>query len=81
MADLARLLATCRDDTVRDGKRAVRLAEKANDLTGGKDASILDALAAAQAEIGDFDRAIDYQKKALSDPAFAKENGDKAASA
>ncbi len=78
MADLARLLATCPDEKVRDGKRAVELATKASELTGGTDASVLDALAAASAETGDFDRAVEYQKKALADPAFEKDAGAKA---
>jgi alkaline phosphatase D len=78
MADLARLLATCTDGEVRDGKRAVELAAKANELTGGKDGSVLDALAAAHAEVGDFDRAVEYQKKALADPAFEKASGKSA---
>lgn len=75
MADLARLLASCSDETVRDGKRAVELATKANALTGGKDASVLDALAAASAETGNFEKAVEYQKRALADPAFEKESG------
>jgi DNA-binding beta-propeller fold protein YncE len=75
MADLARLLATCPDEAVRDGKRAVELAAKANELTGGRDAAVLDALAAAHAEAGDFDRAVAYQKKALADPAFEAASG------
>lgn len=77
-ADLARLLATCRDDSLRDGKRAVELAAKADELTGGKDPSVLDALAAAYAETGDFVRAVEFQKKALADPAFEKAAGEKA---
>jgi hypothetical protein len=78
MADLARLLATCSDDRVRDGKRAVELATKANELTAGKDASVLDAMAAAHAETGDFEKAVEYQKKALADKAFEKDSGEKA---
>lgn len=78
MADLARLLATCSDDKLRDGKRAVELAAKANALTGGKDPSVLDALAAAHAETGEFARAVEFQRKALTDPAFEKEQGAKA---
>ena len=73
MADLARLLATCAADDLRDGKKAIGLASKANELTGGKDASALDALAAASAEMGNFEKAVKYQKKALADPAFAKD--------
>lgn len=78
MADLARLLASCSDEKVRDGKRAVELARKANELTGGKDASVLDALAAASAEAGDFVKAVAYQKQALADQGFEKATGAKA---
>jgi len=78
MADLARLLATCSDDKLRDGKRAVELAAKANDLSGGKDPAVLDALAAAHAESGDFAQAVEYQKKALAAPEFDKDQGTKA---
>jgi len=74
MADLSRLLATCSDDKVRD----VELATKANELTAGKDPSVLDAMAAAHAETGDFDKAVEYQKKALADKAFGKDSGEKA---
>jgi alkaline phosphatase D len=77
MADLARLLATCEDDKLRDGKRAVELAAKANELTGGRDPSALDALAAAHAETGDFDKAVEFQKKALADKTFEKDYGAK----
>jgi protein gp37 len=50
MSDLARLLATCSDDKLRDSKRAMKLAAKASELIGGKDPVVLDALAAAYAE-------------------------------
>src|SRR5262249_35111461 len=56
----------------------LELATKANELTGGKDASVLDALAAAHAEVGDFDKAVEFQKKALADKAFEKDFGEKA---
>lgn len=49
---LARLLATSTAPTVRDPQEAVRLAERAVDLTGGKDPKALDALKAARAAAG-----------------------------
>jgi serine/threonine-protein kinase len=65
---LARLLATCPDCQIRDGKRAVEYATTACDLTHWKTSSYLEALAAAYAEIGDFKEAILYQVRALELP-------------
>ncbi len=47
---LAWLLATCWDDTVRDGKRAVTIATTACELSDWKEAYHLEPLAAAHAE-------------------------------
>jgi tetratricopeptide (TPR) repeat protein len=46
------------DAKSRDGKRAVESATKACELSNWKDVDALDALAAAYAEIGDFDAAV-----------------------
>jgi Flp pilus assembly protein TadD len=46
---LAWSLATAPDPALRDADEAVRLAERAADLTGGRDRTALDALAAARA--------------------------------
>lgn len=56
--DLAWLLATCPDSVVRDGRRAVRLAERARELRTEADANVLDTLAAALAEEGRFAEAV-----------------------
>lgn len=55
--NLALLLATHRDDQIRDGQEAVRCATRACELTDQKNALCLTALAAGYAEIGDFERA------------------------
>ena len=52
--NLAWLLATCNDATIRDGARAVQLAEHACVLTDHKQGFLLGTLAAAYAEAGRF---------------------------
>ena len=63
--DLAWLLATWPDEAVRDGPRAVRLAERAAALTGRKKPMTLDTLATAYAEVGRFDEAVRTAEQAV----------------
>ncbi len=62
---LAWTLATSPDDAVRDGAVAVQIAHHACQLTRFEDARCLDALAAAYAEQGRFDDAVETMRKAI----------------
>ncbi|HWA36277.1 MAG TPA: tetratricopeptide repeat protein, partial [Burkholderiales bacterium] len=69
-------LATAAVPGFRDGKRAVALAKKACELTHWREPGLIDTLAAAYAESGDFAEAVRWQEKALSFAGFAKEHKD-----
>ena len=56
--NLAWVLATSSDDRIRDGRKAVALARRANELTGGRNPIIGVTLAAAYAEAGRFAEAV-----------------------
>src|ERR1039458_6811255 len=58
LSNLAWVLATSPQAAVRNGPRAVELAQQALRLSGGNDPSILTTLAAAYAEAGRFPEAI-----------------------
>jgi tetratricopeptide (TPR) repeat protein len=62
---LAEILATSRDEKVRDGRRAVELAKTACELTKYKDPGMMDTLAAAHAETGDFESAVKWGQRAV----------------
>jgi len=62
---LAWLLATCPQARLRNGNKAVELAEQASQLTGGGNPFILGTLAAAYAEVGRFSEAVETAQRAL----------------
>lgn len=62
---LARLLATAADARLRDGATAEKLARNACERTSYRNPHLMDTLAAAYAELGRFDEAVQMQKKAL----------------
>ena len=69
------LLAACPDESVRDGKLALQHATKAAELSEWKEAWIIDNVAAAHAELGDFEKAIEFTKRGL-EVATEAERGD-----
>jgi tetratricopeptide (TPR) repeat protein len=62
--DTAWALATCSDAALRNGAEAVTLAEHAVQLSSGREPALLGTLAAAYAEAGRFDKAVELEKRA-----------------
>jgi tetratricopeptide (TPR) repeat protein len=62
---LAWVLATSPEASVRNGGRAVSLAEQAQRLSGGGNPSVLATLAASYAEVGRFREAVEMATRAL----------------
>jgi tetratricopeptide (TPR) repeat protein len=62
--NFAWLLATCPDDKLRDGLKAVTLVKRAIEINPHSE-MIYDTVAAAYAETGDFKEAIAMQEKAI----------------
>jgi tetratricopeptide (TPR) repeat protein len=71
---LAWLLATCPDNSLRNGKKAVELAEQAGVISGTESSQQLDTLAAAYAEAGRFSEAVATATRALN---LTTNNNDK----
>jgi tetratricopeptide (TPR) repeat protein len=65
LKNLADLYATCPEEKFRNGDKAVSLAHKACELTNYQNSDIVNVLAAAYAECSNFDKAIEYQNKAI----------------
>ena len=64
--NLAWIFAACKDEQYRDPAEAVKLAQAACRLTDNKNAVVLDTLAVAYAASGQFEKAVDTARKALS---------------
>ena len=63
--NLAWVLTTSADASIRDGAKAVEFAQRAVELSGGKDPNFLRTLAAAYAESGRFSEAITTARRAI----------------
>jgi Flp pilus assembly protein TadD len=63
--NLAWVLAIAPQASLRNGPQAVKLAQQANQLTGGENPIILHTLAAAYAEAGRFPEAVETAQHAL----------------
>lgn len=72
--NLAWILATCPNPVYRDGQRAIEIIRGLLEIDNQDNPLLLDTLAAAYAETGQFQRAIDTQSRALQslDPHTAR---------
>jgi tetratricopeptide (TPR) repeat protein len=73
--NLAWVLATTPDASLRNGAKAVGLAEQAKELAGEGNPMVLHTLAAAYAETGRYGDAVATARRAL-ELAVAQKNGD-----
>jgi spermidine synthase len=73
--NLAWIFSTYGDSDIRDGKKAVEMAEKAYRLSDGRDPSLLDTLAAAYAEEGRFIEAMETARRGMDMALRDGENG------
>jgi tetratricopeptide (TPR) repeat protein len=65
LTNLAWIFASCSDASIRNGPKAVELAEKGSRLTGGTSPVVLRTLAAAYATNNSFDKALETSRRAL----------------
>jgi tetratricopeptide (TPR) repeat protein/thiol-disulfide isomerase/thioredoxin len=65
-SNLAWVLATAKDETLRQPARALTIAGEVNKSSGGQSPAVLDNLAAARAATGDFDGACAAAREALT---------------
>lgn len=65
---MAWIYATCADEKIRDGKKALEFASRACEITEWKEEFVIDTLAAANAECGNWESAIELQQRCLASP-------------
>jgi tetratricopeptide (TPR) repeat protein len=73
VANLVWILSTSEDDSMRNGTEALGLARQVDQSTNGQHPMVLRSLAAAYAETGDFQNAIETAENAMAianDPQF-----------
>jgi len=75
---LAWLLSTSPEDSVRNGRRAVELAERAAAITRREDVMSMETLSAAYAEVGRFEEAVTTGRAAL---VLAEKQGNESSAA
>jgi protein O-mannosyl-transferase len=73
LTNLAWLLATCPNGSMRNGRKAVELAGQADQLSRGTNELVIRTLAAAYAEDGEFAKAIKATRAAIQ---LARMHGD-----
>src|SRR5262249_12908322 len=73
---LAWIWASCPREGLRNGKKAVEYGKKAVALTKMNDPLCLSDLAAAYAEVGNFEEAVRLQRRALEFPTYEKQHGE-----
>jgi tetratricopeptide (TPR) repeat protein len=69
--ELAWFLATCPEERFRNGTEAVSSAKKACEIWHWENSESIDDLAAAYAELGDFEQATKYERRSLNDRSLA----------